>query len=89
MLSKETIVNVFLKCSEATTGHVRLTDCLYLLEAMLLAQGVKSVIDTVEELNQLPTRILLHCSIEAPNISVDDCDFTLRFREILFTVLSP
>ena len=47
MLAQETIVNVFLKCSKAATGHVRLPDCLYLLEAMLLAQGVERVIDTV------------------------------------------
>jgi hypothetical protein len=47
MLAQETIINVFLKCFKATTGHVRLTDCLYLLEAMLLAQGVERVIDTV------------------------------------------
>ena len=47
MLAQETIIHVFLKCFKATTGHVRLSNCLDLLEAMLLAQGVESVIDTV------------------------------------------
>ena len=89
MLTQETIVDVFLEFLEATTGHVCLPDCLYLLEAMLFAQGVESVIDTVEKLNQLATRILLHRSIEAPNLGVEDCDFTLRLREILLALLDP
>ena len=89
MLTQKTSVNVFLVCLEATTGHVRLADCLYLLEAMLRAKGVKSVIDTVEELDQLPTLILLRRSIEAPNISVNDSDCTLRLRVILLAFLLP
>ena len=44
----QSVVNVFFDHFEAARRHVSLADSLNLLKAMLLAEGVKGVVDAVQ-----------------------------------------
>ena len=85
--SKQTRVNVPLTDSEATARHVRLSDSLNLLDAILLTELIKSIVGFVQQLHQVAPTVRLHDLIEALDINEDDSDFALCLREVFLAVL--
>ena len=56
---------------------------------MLLTHRVERVVDTIEQLYELTSRILLYNLIKALNIDKNDGDLSLSLREVLLAILDP
>ena len=77
MAAEESIIDVLLDHFQPATSHISLTHCFNLLQAVLLTERIKRVIDPIEQIDKLSPGILLHQLVKAFNIDKDDCDFTL------------
>ena len=77
MAAEESIINVLLDYFQPATSHVSLTHCFNLLQAVLLTERIKRIVNPVEQIDQLAPGILLHQLIKTFNVDEDDGDFTL------------
>ena len=80
--SKQTRVDGPLADLEATACHVRLSDGLNLLDAILLTELVEGIVSVVEQLNQVASILRLHNPIEAHDVNKDYFDFIIPENKI-------
>ena len=85
--AEKSIVNVFFDDFQSTTCHVSLSYGLNLLQSVLLAEWVESVVDSVKKFNQLTAGVLLDNLIETFDVDKNDSDFTLSFWEVFLSIL--
>ena len=67
---------------EATASHVCFADCLNFLDAILLTELIKSIVDLIKQLNQFSSTVILNDLVEFININEDYCGYALRIWKV-------
>ena len=76
---QESGVNLLFCVFEAAACHICLAHCFYLLEAELIAELIECIVDLIQELKELGSRIAIDKAVKLVNINENDCHFALIF----------
>jgi hypothetical protein len=71
---------------QTSTSHVGLTNCLNLLEPVLVAQLIEDIVKLVQESQQLFRGVVSHNVIEPVDVKEDQAHFSLGVREVLLAL---
>jgi len=70
---------------ESSTGHVGFPDGFYLLQPILVAHLIKSIVDLVKERKKFLSFVTFHDTVELVDVDENYGNFTLFIRKVLFT----